>query len=83
MKAEYIGRFKHRYDDGVDLLYKYRGYEYMICDTHNGSMDINSLAKQHKEEQEKIDKIIEMKKQTKVNCKPTDLNEIFEMLEWY
>lgn len=82
MKAKYIGRFKHKYDDGIDLLYKYRGYQYMICDTHNGCMEMGSLAKQHREEQDRIDKIIEHKEnQPEVN-QPFNVDEIYKMLGW-
>lgn len=56
-KAKYIGKHKHRYDDGVDLMYEYRGREYMVCDEHNGYSE--SMAEKHRREQERIDNDIE------------------------
>lgn len=58
MKAIYKGKHKDRYSDSVDLVYEYRGHEYIVTDTHNGYA-FNSLAKQHKRAQEEIDYKIE------------------------
>ena len=32
MKAKYLGKCKHKYDDAVDLFYEYHGKEYTITD---------------------------------------------------
>lgn len=80
MKAYYLGRVKHKYDDGVDLIYKYKGYEYMICDNHNGYSE--SLSQQHEEEQSKIDKIINMKSKENKNNEPFNIDKIYQILDW-
>ena len=57
MKAKYIGKCKEKYSDAVHLFYEYRGREYMITDEHNGYS--KTMAEKHREEQERIDKILE------------------------
>lgn len=42
----------------TELLYEYRGHEYIITKDNNGYMG-TPLWKQHQEEQERIDKMIE------------------------
>lgn len=42
----------------TDLLYEYRGHEYIIT-KHNNGYSGDPLWKQHQEEQERIDKMIE------------------------
>ena len=56
-KAEYIGRCKDRYSAAVDLVYRYRGHEYVVTDGHNGYSE--TLAEQHRREQQRIDKLLE------------------------
>ena len=59
MKAKYLGRCKHKYDDAVDLFYKYRGKEYMITDEHNGYFE--TMKEKHHRTQERIDKELDEK----------------------
>jgi len=63
MKASFISATR-TYDGKLkNLIYSYRGYEYMITDYGwygNGSVS-ESLSFQHKQEQNRIDKIIEDK----------------------
>ena len=62
-KAKFIGacrgdkRDPHSWEH-TDLLYEYRGHEYIVT-RHNNGYAFDSLASQHKREQERIDKIIE------------------------
>ena len=62
------------------LTYKYRGYEYTICDRHNGSRE---LASEHDFEQNRIDFIIEQKQSPRAehNDAFTDFCEIYEAWE--
>ena len=59
-KAKFIGVIKNRnpFDrhawEHTDLLYEYRGEQYIITKDNNGYMG-TTLAQQHKEEQERID----------------------------
>lgn len=62
-KAKFIGVCKknpfdrHAWEH-TDLVYEYRGYQYIVT-KHNNGYAFDSLAKQHKEEQRKIDERIE------------------------
>lgn len=90
MKAEYIGKVKDKNGYAVHLFYRYRGYEYMITDEHNGYSE--TLAQKHKDEQNRIDMIIvekekekdkkEIKNNGQVKTFDEELDEIWEMLEW-
>jgi len=57
MKAKYTGKVRDRNGYAVHLFYEYRGHEYMITDEHNGCSE--TMAEQHRWEQERIDKLIE------------------------
>lgn len=57
MKPKYKGKVRDRNGYAVHLFYEYRGHEYMITDGHNGYSE--TLAEQHKQEQERIDREIE------------------------
>ena len=57
MKAKYIGKVRDRNGYAVHLFYEYRGHEYMITDEHNGYSQ--TMAEKHRDEQERIDRIIE------------------------
>ena len=59
MKAKYLGRCKHKYDDAIDLFYEYRGKEYMITDEYNGYFE--TMKEKHHREQERIDKELDEK----------------------
>lgn len=60
-KARYVGKFYDKHPGyngikGVNLIYEYRGYEYVISDPRNGCMF--SAAQEHAYEQARIDRII-------------------------
>lgn len=61
-KATFKGAFSdNRFGKGwehTELLYEYRGHEYIITKDNNGYMG-TPLWKQHQEEQSRIDKMIE------------------------
>ena len=63
-KARFIKAFKNTnpFDrhswEHTDLLYEYRGYEYIIT-KHNNGYAFDSLSQQHKEAQREIDERIE------------------------
>lgn len=66
MKARFIKALKNTnsFDkhswEHTDLLYEYRGYEYIIT-KHNNGYAFDSLSQQHKEAQKEIDERIERK----------------------
>lgn len=62
-KAQYVGKVYDKNGYDVHLFYRYRGYEYLI--TKYGCETNETLRAQHKNEQERIDKIIEEKKTKK------------------
>lgn len=63
-RAKFIGAIKNRnpFDrhswEHTDLLYEYRGYQYIVTKDNNGCSG-NPLWKQHQEEQKRIDEKIE------------------------
>lgn len=64
MKAKFIKALydknpfnKHSWEH-TDLLYEYRGHEYIVT-KHNNGYAFDSLYKQHQEAQKKIDEMIE------------------------
>lgn len=66
-KAIYKGKTYDKYSNhgghAVHLFYEYREHEYMITDSHNGAYE--PLWKQHKQEQQRIDReIAEKEKET-------------------
>lgn len=63
----------------AELFYEYRGKEYMLTVYNNGYMQ-EPLYKQHKEEQMKIDKIIENENKP-IEKGTFNLDEIFNILE--
>lgn len=63
MKAKYKGKVRDRNGYAVHLFYEYRGHEYMITDPHNGCSE--TMAEQHRCEQERIDKLIELENASK------------------
>lgn len=59
-KAKYIGKVRDRNGYAVHLFYEYRGREYMITDERNGYSE--PIWVKHKNEQERIDQILEAEK---------------------
>lgn len=53
----YVERFNRHAWEYTDLLYEYRGHQYIVTRYNNGALD--SLPEQHKREQAKIDEMIE------------------------
>ena len=63
MKAVYKGKVHDRNGYAVHLFYEYRGHEYMVTDEHNGYSEPMSV--KHRNEQERIDRMIEDEKKPK------------------
>jgi len=78
MKAEYIGKCNHKYDDLVDLFYKYHDHEYMITDEHNGFSE--SIQSKHQYEQNRIDRILNSNCNSSENAQ-TGLDFFFDSFE--
>lgn len=77
-KAKYIGRCADKYDrDSVELEYEYKGETYWIH-IHNTKGN-EPLAWQHRNEQARIDKELELRE--KENLKPTETVE--DSLEYF
>ena len=84
-KAKYIGRYADKYDrDSVELEYEYRGETYWIH-IHNTKGN-EPLAWQHRNEQARIDKELELREKIKENHESVETDEdwldyFFRMLE--
>lgn len=80
MKAKFISKhYGTGYDRGyVYLEYEYRGMTYTVYE--NRAKGNEPLAWQHKNEQARIDKILDTPQQIK--SKPINWDEIWEMLGW-
>ena len=67
-KAKFVAVIRNRnpYDkkawEHTELLYEYRGHEYIVT-KHNNGYSGDSLPSQHKKAQEEIDKLIDAPKQ--------------------
>jgi len=57
-RAKLISRHRNLENKGTDLVYSYRGHEYMITAYGWGGCS-DTLAQQHRTEQHRIDQIIE------------------------
>ena len=77
MKATYIGKWYHK--EHVFLQYEYRGHKYEVVE--NRAKGNEPLSWQHKNEQARIDRLIEMEKQPS-GGKPIDIDEIWKLLGW-
>ena len=80
MKAKFIRKY---YGTGFDrnmvyMDYEYRGHEYTVFE--NRAKGSEPLAWQHRNEQNRIDTILDAPKQT--GGSPADLDEIWKMLGW-
>ena len=62
-KAVYKGKTRDKNGYAVHLFYEYRGREYMITDEHNGYSE--PMWVKHKNEQDRIDGIIEFENEQK------------------
>lgn len=81
MKAQFISKY---YGSGFDrhmvyLEYEYRGMRYVVYE--NRAKGNEPLAWQHRNEQARIDSIIETESNPG-NAQPIDLDEIWQMLGW-
>lgn len=79
-KAKFIGKVKDKNGYAVHMFYEYRGHEYMITDEHNGYSE--PMFVKHKNEQERIDKIIEEEQKPKKPYKYEDSGEYGFNLFW-
>ena len=79
-RARYLGKCFDRNGYAVHMFYEYRGREYMITDERNGYSE--PLWVKHKNEQERIDKIIEMENRPKKECRYEDTAEAGFELFW-
>lgn len=59
MKAKRTALISDKNGYGKTAFYEYRGHEYMIHYCNNGCMDDMDIATKHKEEQERIDRLID------------------------
>lgn len=81
MKAKFIGKVYDRYGKYVDLEYEYKGYTYFIRNHFSGNAMDENLYQQHKEEQKKIDNLINNKTEVKKEGN-FDFGEIWNILGW-
>ena len=81
MKAKFIGKVYDRYGKYIDLEYEYKGHTYFIRNHFSGNAMDESLYQQHKEEQERIDNLINNKTETKKEGS-FNFEEIWNMLGW-
>ena len=81
MKAKFIRKVYDRYGKYVDLEYEYKGHTYFIRRHFSGNAMDESLYQQHKEEQKRIDNLINNKTETKKEGS-FDFGEIWDMLGW-
>lgn len=72
-KAIFKGKVRDENGYAVHLFYEYRGYEYMVTDGHNGYSE--PMREKHRYEQERIDRLIESKKEEKTEWKYEDSAE--------
>lgn len=84
-KAKLIGKVydKNPFNKGirpVTFIYEYRGYEYMITDERNGYSEPMSV--KHRNEQARIDRIIEESKRPKKETRYEDTAEYGFDLLW-
>ena len=82
MKAKFIGKVYDRYGKYIDLEYEYKGHTYFIRNHFSGNAMDESLYQQHKEEQERIDNLINNKKTETKKEGSFDFGEIWDMLGW-
>ena len=78
MKAKYLGRCKHKYDDAVDLFYEYRDKEYMITAEHSGYSE--TMREKHRQAQERIDGELDEKENIS-NSEPFDFSILYNYWE--
>lgn len=79
-KAKFTGKVRDKNGYAVHLFYEYRGREYMITDEHNGYSE--PLWVKHKNEQDRIDKIIEEENRPRREVKYEDTGEYGFNLLW-
>ena len=80
MKAVFKGKVRDRNGYAVHLLYEYRGHEYMVTDEHNGYSE--SMYVKHRNEQERIDRMIEDEQKPKKEYRYEDSAEAGFDLFW-
>lgn len=76
-RAQYIGKSRNRDGYTTNLFYKYRGHEYVITDYGWKGYSV-TLAEQHRQEQERIDRIIEENQRPQTG-KDFDIDEVFKI----
>ena len=79
-KATYKGKVRDRNGYAVHLFYEYRGHEYMVTDEHNGYSE--PMYVKHRNEQERIDKLIAEEQKPKEPPKYEDTAEYAFNLFW-
>ena len=79
MKAKCIG--KHKSEKGIDLIYQYKGHEYIVTD-YGWSGYSESLKEQHEFNQRRIDMIIHERENERDKADEFNLDEVFEILDW-
>lgn len=77
MKAKFIGKYRDR--DFVYMEYEYRGHTYEVYE--NRAKGNEPLTWQHRSEQARIDRMIEIESKGQHGEK-FDIDEIWKILEW-
>lgn len=80
IKAKFIGKSYDKNGYAIHLFYEYKGREYMITDERNGYSE--PLWVKHKNEQERIDRIIEEENKPQKPYKYEDSAEAGFELFW-
>lgn len=81
-RAKLIRTLRDSNGYGKTAFYEYRGYEYIIHFCNNGCMDDMNIAREHREEQNKIDyKIAHKNEPIEIKKGTFDADAIFDLLE--
>lgn len=82
MKAQFVAKhYGKGYDrDMVYLEYEYRGHRYEVYE--NRAKGNEPLSWQHRNEQARIDSLIDMANANNSGNNPIDMDEIWQLLGW-
>lgn len=82
VKAKKLETYRDKYF--TTIVYEYRGHKYEVTYPNGWQVCCTPAWVQHRDEQEKIDKMLDNPKPVIANDKSFDdqLNEIWEMLDW-
>lgn len=77
-KAKKIATFREQYFTTIE--YEYRGHKYDVTYSNSWQACASPAWVQHRDEQAKIDKLIEMEENPKMQ-EPIDWDDIFKMIQ--